>query len=96
MKLLSNEKQEGETNPDFEATYKKYVGKMDYVDVRHLEMPQPMTTILEKLEQMQDDNCLLVDHKKVPQFLLPELENRNYNILYNKKSEHHIQLLIYK
>lgn len=86
----------GETDPDFDATYKKYVGKMEHVDVRHLEMPEPMTTILAKLETLPDDYCLLVDHKKVPQFLLPELENRNFNILYNKKTEHHIQLLIFK
>ncbi len=86
----------GDTDPDFDSTYKNYVGKMEYVDVRHLEMPEPMTTILAKLEQLQDDYCLLVDHKKVPQFLLPELENRNYKILYNRKTEHHIQLLIFK
>lgn len=86
----------GETDPDFDTTYKNYVGKMEHVDVRHLEMPEPMTTILAKLEQLQDDYCLLVDHKKVPQFLLPELENRNYKILYNRKTEHHIQLLIFK
>ena len=86
----------GETDPDFDTTYKNYVGKMEHVDVRHLEMPEPMTTILAKLETLQDGYCLLVDHKKVPQFLLPELENRNYNILYNRKTEHHIQLLIFK
>lgn len=86
----------GETDVDFDTTYKNYVGKMEHVDVRHLEMPEPMSTILTKLETLKDDNYLLVDHKKVPQFLLPELENRNYNILYNKKTEHHIQLLIFK
>ena len=92
--LISEEK--GETDPDFDTTYKKYVGKMEHVDVRHLEMPEPMTTILAKLETLQGGYCLVVDHKKVPQFLLPELENRNYNILYNRKTEHHIQLLIFK
>ena len=86
----------GETDPNFDITYKNYIGKMEHVDVRHLEMPEPMTTILAKLEQLQDDYCLLVDHKKVPQFLLPELENRNYDILYNRKTDHHIQLLIFK
>ncbi len=92
--LISEAK--GDTDPDFDATYKKYIGKMEHIDVRHLEMPEPMTTILSKLEKLQNDYCLLVDHKKVPQFLLPELENRNYNILYNRKTEHHIQLLIFK
>lgn len=86
----------GDTDPDFDTIYKKYVGKMEHIDVRHLEMPEPMTNILMKLEKLQDNYCLLVDHKKIPQFLLPELENRNYNILYNRKTEHHIQLLIFK
>ena len=100
-KLIENKDElisevKGDTSPDFDATYKRYVGKMDHVDVRHLEMPEPMTTILAKLEKLQNDYCLVVDHKKVPQFLLPELENRNYNILYNRKTEHHIQLLIFK
>ena len=92
--LISEEN--GETDTEFDITYKKYIGKMEHVDVRHLEMPEPMTTVLSKLEQLPEDNCLLVDHKKVPQFLLPELENRNYNILYNRKTEDHIQLLIFK
>jgi len=69
---------------------------MEYVDVRQLEMPEPMTTILERLEVLPEGNCLLVDHKKVPQFLLPELKQRGFEILYNKKSENHLQLLIYK
>ncbi|MFD1293536.1 DUF2249 domain-containing protein [Lutibacter holmesii] len=78
----------------FDAVYKTYIGKMDYVDVRMLEMPEPMTTILEKLEHLSIGYCLLVDHSKVPQFLLPELKKRNFNIFYNKIDENHLQLLI--
>lgn len=78
----------------FDEVYKTYIGKMEYVDVRHLEMPEPMTTILEKLESLPVGFCLLVDHKKVPQFLLPELKERNFNIFYNKIDKNNIQLLI--
>ena len=81
---------------DFDETFKKYIGKMNYVDVRHLEMPEPMTTILSELEQLPKDYCLMVDHKKVPQFLLPEIKERGFEILYNKKSENHLQLLIFR
>jgi uncharacterized protein (DUF2249 family) len=81
---------------NFDLIYKTYIGKLDYVDVRELEMPEPMTTILEKLETLPEGFCLLVDHKKVPQFLLPELEARNFEIHYKKRSINHLQLLIFK
>ncbi|SDX09892.1 Uncharacterized conserved protein [Lutibacter oricola] len=79
---------------NFDDVYKTYIGKMEHIDVRHLEMPEPMTTILEKLETLPEGFCLVVDHKKVPQFLLPELKERNFDIFYNKIDEHNIQLLI--
>lgn len=79
---------------NFDDVYKTYIGKMEYVDVRHLEMPEPMTTILEKLESLPSGFCLLVDHKKIPQFLLPELKERKFDIYYNKMDENHVQLLI--
>lgn len=85
-----------ESDNTFDTIYKSYIGKMVYVDVRHLEMPEPMTTILEKLETLPEGFCLHVDHKKVPQFLLPELKERNFEIFYNKIDANNIQLLIRK
>lgn len=82
-------------NP-FDETYKKYIGKMQHIDVRMLEMPEPMHTILNALETLPNHFCLVVEHKKIPQFLLPELEKRNFKILHNKKSDSHYQLLIFK
>lgn len=81
---------------DFDEKYKEFVGKLKQIDVRHLEMPEPMTTILEELELLPEGNALFVEHKKVPQFLLPELKARNFEILFNKKTEDHLQLLIFK
>ncbi len=66
------------------------------IDVRHLEMPEPMVAILKEIETLDDDHALFVEHKKMPQFLLPELKNRNYMILFNEVEENHLQLLIYK
>ncbi|HKJ06417.1 MAG TPA: DUF2249 domain-containing protein, partial [Flavobacteriaceae bacterium] len=80
---------------NFDVTYKKFIDKMHHIDVRALEMPEPMNKILKALENLPADFCLVVEHFKVPQFLLPELKKRNYKILYNKKSESHYQLLIY-
>jgi len=85
-----------EENLKFDTIYKKFVGKLKSIDVRHLEMPEPMTTILEELEQLPDGFALFVDHKKVPQFLLPELEERNFEIHYEKRGLDHLQLLIFK
>jgi len=81
---------------NFDEVYKFFIGKMEYVDVRQLEMPEPMTTILSELEKLPTAHSLFVDHKKIPQFLLPELKQRGFEILYNRKSENHLQLLIYK
>ncbi|KAA3617138.1 MAG: DUF2249 domain-containing protein [Calditrichaeota bacterium] len=70
--------------------------KKHTIDVRHLEMPEPMVAILKEIETLDDDHALFVEHKKMPQFLLPELKNRNYDIMFNELSEHHLQLLIFK
>lgn len=80
----------------FDALYKNYVGKLKSIDVRHLEMPEPMTTILSELEHLPINSALFVDHKKVPQFLLPELVERGFEIHYKKVDTAHVQLLIFK
>lgn len=85
-----------EKTQNFDEKYKEFIGKLKQIDVRYLEMPEPMTTILEELELLPKGNALLVEHKKVPQFLLPELKARNFEILYNEMSENHLQLLIFK
>ena len=66
------------------------------IDVRDLEMPEPMVTVLKEIETLKDGEALYVDHKKIPQFLLPELEQRNYEVLYKEIDCNHTLLLIYK
>ncbi|WP_456463846.1 DUF2249 domain-containing protein [Lutibacter sp.] len=83
-------------NENFEEKLDYFKGKIKTIDVRQLEMPEPMTTILQELELLQQGYALFVEHKKVPQFLLPELKARNFEILYKKLSENHLQLIIYK
>jgi uncharacterized protein (DUF2249 family) len=83
-------------NLNFDELYKTFVGKLKSIDVRNLEMPEPMTTILEELEKLPEGFALFVDHKKVPQFLLPELEERNFEIHYKEMALEHLQLLIFK
>jgi len=80
----------------FQQKLASFGEKKRIIDVRHLEMPEPMVNILMELEKLPDDNILFVEHKKIPKFLLPELKTRNYEILSNEIDSDHIQFLIYK
>ncbi|NOR88522.1 MAG: DUF2249 domain-containing protein [Bacteroidales bacterium] len=80
----------------FEDALKAYDGKMTEVDVRHLEMPLPMVTILEEVEKIGEAEALYVHHKKLPQYLIPELENRGFTFVTNEIDEQNIKLIIYK
>jgi TusA-related sulfurtransferase/predicted HTH domain antitoxin len=81
---------------DFDTVKRKFEGRMKMLDVRDLEMPQPMMTILENLETLQPEEALFVEHKRVPQFLLPELEKKNYLWTTKKINDSHTQMIIYK
>ncbi len=66
------------------------------IDVRQLEMPEPMVTILNAIAVLPEGHALFVHHKKVPQFLLPELKNRGFVWLTKDISEAYVHMLIYK
>ena len=81
---------------DFQQKLTAFCNKIKKINVRQLEMPEPMVTILKELESLPEDHALFVEHKKMPQFLLPELKNRNYSIVYNEIDNDYLQLLIFK
>jgi uncharacterized protein (DUF2249 family) len=81
---------------DWHVLYKQFQDKKTIVDVRGLQPPQPMMLILEKLQNIPDDEALLVQHEKIPVFLLPELHNLNYSYQINEESENQVWILIYK
>ncbi len=66
------------------------------IDVRDLEMPLPMVTILRELEELKENGALYVHHKKVPQYLLPELAERNFKTWIAEVDDHNVKLLIHK
>lgn len=70
--------------------------KIRTIDVRDLEMPQPMIRILENLSEIKDDEALFVNHKKVPVYLLPELEERGFQYLIKNCRNGKIDMLIFK
>lgn len=65
------------------------------VDVRDMEMPMPMITILESLADLPGGHALWVTHKRIPVFLFPELKERGYHWLICKSETTGIQLLIF-
>lgn len=65
-----------------------------FLDVRALEMPQPMQTILATLPELAPGEVLLVQHKRVPVYLLEELHDANYRTYIYKISETEVWLLI--
>ena len=81
---------------DFERIKKKYESNLVEIDVRHLEMPMPMKTILEKIEILKPDQALFVHHKRMPQFLLPELEKRQFEFVAKQIEADYTYLIIYK
>lgn len=81
---------------DWEETLKRFEGNMQTVDVRALEMPGPMMTILETLESMPDGKALYVYHKRVPIFLLSELKDREYEYRIKDVQEGEVYLIIFK
>lgn len=74
----------------------KFKDNMKTVDVRQMEMPLPMHTILEALGNLSENEALFVYHKRIPVFLLPELEERKFTYRINEVSDAEVHLLIYK
>ncbi len=80
----------------FESKLQEAGDQLRRLDVRGLEMPQPMMRILEVLPSLQDHEALLVEHERIPQYLLPELAERGFSIAARTAPDGHIQLLIFK
>ena len=80
----------------FDDLEQKFSGKLKEIDVRDLEMPMPMVTVLETLELLDPSEALYVHNKKLPQYLLPELDNRNYKLVSKEIDENNLKLIIYK
>jgi uncharacterized protein (DUF2249 family) len=80
----------------FEDAEQVFKDKLAEVDVRDLEMPLPMVTILEEVEKIGTEDALYVHHKKLPQYLIPELENRGFAFVSQDIDENNIKLIIYR
>jgi uncharacterized protein (DUF2249 family) len=96
-KDVSIKPEEKENNTEgWDELLKKFDGKMQTVDVRHLQMPQPMMTILASIEKLPEENALFVFHKRIPVFLLPELKERKFDYRIKEEAANEVRLLIFK
>ena len=83
------------TQEDWDVRLKSFENKLAYVDVRKLEAPLPMLTILDELEKLEPENALYVYHKRIPVFLLPELQEKKFDYLIKEISDDEVHLLIF-
>jgi TusA-related sulfurtransferase len=89
-----------ETEPlnddNWDQLLEAYKDNIVRLDVREMEMPKPMHTILENLEKINNDGAILVNHRRVPVFLIPELKERGFDIRVLERGENDVLLLIFK
>ena len=81
---------------DWDNLIQKSTNKIQAIDVRHLEMPGPMLTILDALEKLSPDTALFVYHKRIPVFLLPELRERGFDYRIKEITPNEVHLFIFK
>lgn len=89
-----------EANPqpvttDWEAVGQKFEAKRQTLDVRSLEMPQPMLAILSALDALPPGWALFVHHKRIPVYLLPELAEKGYDYRIKELPNGEVHLLIF-
>jgi uncharacterized protein (DUF2249 family) len=93
------EKVATETKPEAQKSFveiqQQYQSRLREIDVRNLEMPLPMTTILETLEDLKIEEALFVIHKRLPQFLLPQLADRGFAYTFREVRADRVDLIIY-
>lgn len=78
----------------FDSLVANFKGDLVALDVRNLEMPQPMMKILETIENIEGDQGINIQHKRIPQFLLPELTPYNLDVFIHSIEKGNVRLLI--
>ncbi|HLD53931.1 MAG TPA: DUF2249 domain-containing protein [Sediminibacterium sp.] len=81
---------------DWESKLKVFENNIETLDVRNFEMPLPMHSILNALNNLSPNSALFVYHKRIPLFLLPELKEQNFSFLIKEISHTEVHLLIFK
>ncbi len=66
------------------------------IDCRELLPPEPLTKVLEAVEQMQADEAILMIHRHKPCLLLPKLTARKLKYEMQEFADGSIKLLIWQ
>src|SRR5690554_1491311 len=80
----------------FDQLCANFDGKIKEIDVRHLEMPMPMQTILQELPMLAEGQALYVNHKRIPIYLLEELADQDFQVHVRNLEENEVKLLIFR
>lgn len=70
--------------------------KVKEIDVRDLQAPGPMETILGILPDLEAGELLYVNHKRVPLYLLEEIADDDYQVYISNREEGDVKLAIYR
>lgn len=81
---------------DWDSLLEKFTGRLKTIDVRMLEMPKPMLTILKELEQLPAGLVLFVYHKRVPVYLIDELKAKQYDYRCKEIQAGEVHMMIWK
>ncbi len=81
---------------DWEHWLGHFENKLQEIDVRDLEMPKPMHMILDSIETLPQEEALFVYHKRVPVFLLPELDTRGFEYRIKDYGGGDVRMLIFR
>jgi len=83
-------------NKDFDDILRTNRNNIVNIDVRDMEMPKPMISILEKCSVLDAGQVLFVKHKRIPQFLFPELAALSLKWKLKVIDDDNVQILIYR
>jgi uncharacterized protein (DUF2249 family) len=92
---LEETKTEQPSANDWDSILQSFGDNIQKIEVRHLEMPQPMLTILAVLDELPQGTALYVYHKRIPVFLLPELVQRGLEYRIKEIKDGEVHLLIF-
>ena len=95
-KTLQSEKIYMDSELRFDELCQHFHNRLKEIDVRHLEMPMPMQTILQELLLLEKGEALYVNHKRVPIYLLEELAEQDFQVHVRNIEENNVKLLIFK
>jgi len=95
-KIQSEDQEVAELSKNWDETFLKFKNNIQTIDVRSLEMPLPMLTILDALDKLPAETALYVYHKRIPVFLLPELSERKFDYRIKEISAGEVHLLIFR